>query len=1118
MIRDDATLAQLRAARPDASTWLAANAGSGKTRVLTDRVARLLLSGSDPQNILCLTYTKAAAAEMQNRLFRRLGTWAMLPDAELRLALAELGEPVGAATGALVRARRLFAQAMEVPGGLRIQTIHAFCAGLLRRFPLEAGVTPQFSEMDDRSGTLLRAGILDRMADGPDRTVLDAFLRLAGGDDLEPLLAEICSRGALFAQPFDESGLRSELGLAATDSMAALIADLLSDDARDLLRRVQALCAAGSTNDVKAADKLAGITGTAADLPVLENLLLWGETTRRQEPFSARTGAFPTSGSRDKDPELIAELDDYMERVAAARPVRLGLVALLRARALHDFAHRFVTLYEAAKARRGLLDFDDLISRARRLLEDPAVAQWVLFKLDGGIDHILVDEAQDTSPEQWAVVRGLTQEFAAGQGARDDVRRTIFVVGDLKQSIYSFQGADPEAFDRMQAHFAAELARIGDSLETGSLLHSFRSAPSVLRAVDEVFQGPHLAGLGRDAPQHRAFKADMPGRVDLWPPVPEAPKDADDRHWTEPMDRVGKRHHRRILAERIADRVQEMVGTALIPTGSGSNLRPVHEGDILILVQRRSDLFTDIIRELKARGLRVAGADRLRVGAELAVRDIGATLRFLAMAEDDLSLASALRSPLFGWSEEELYRLAAFRPQGASLWQALRGSGRAGTLAILDDLRGQADFLRPYDLIARLLIRHDGRRRLIARLGTEAEDGIDALMAQALAFEQGAVPGLTGFVDWMQTDETDLKRQMEGRGDSIRVMTVHGSKGLEAPIVILPDTAKRQLRGRGTIVSIGGHPVWAAPSGEATAAQTAIRDEAKRKEEEERRRLLYVAMTRAESWLIVAAAGETGVGGESWHAMVAEGLERAGAAVAEMPGGPGLRLENGDWDSGPIEGKQSLTSGPEPVSAEFAPVETLPEIAATPITPSGLGGAKILPGDTDPDEGEAAMARGSLIHLLLEHLPAAAADRRADLARSLIDGSPDRDLLGATEGLIADVLAMADMDLLAEPALTEIMVTAPLPDGRRVTGLIDRLILRDDRAIVVDYKTNRVVPRNAAEVPEGILRQMGAYALAVQQIWPDRVVETAILWTADATVMPLPRALVMAALQRAAPA
>ena len=1123
MIRDDATERQVRAADPTNSTWLSANAGSGKTRVLTDRVARLLLDGTDPQNILCLTYTKAAASEMQNRLFRRLGEWAMMEDASLRDALVQLGTPQAIT---LRSARTLFARAIETPGGLRIQTIHSFCAGLLRRFPLEAGVSPQFTEMEDRTAQLLRAEVVDAMASGPERSLVDALAFQAPEGDFDDLLREITGRREAFLGAPDDEGLARYFDLPAGLTLARFYDVCLDPDDLDTLGALRVLLRKGSVTDQKAADRLDAVdlkaTPDAGLLDLLENLLLFGASAAA--PFGAKIGKFPTKKLRESDPSLIERLDDLMARIEEGRATRLTLIALEKTRVLDAFARAFVPAYERRKLLGGMLDFDDLIGKARKLLTDPAVAQWVLFRLDGGIDHILVDEAQDTSPAQWAVIERLAQEFAAGEGAQPDRRRTIFVVGDKKQSIYSFQGADPEGFDRMQQHFAQRLEAAGAGLNRLDLEHSFRSSEAILRAVDATFVGPHREGLGSEVP-HRAFKSAMPGRVDLWPPVEKPDTETEEEDWTNPVDRPGETDPSVVLARRIADEIARMKAEETIPVErSHSGIydrRPVSEGDVLILVQRRSALFSEIIRACKAKGLNVAGADRLRIGGELAVKDIAAVLRFLALPEDDLSLACALRSPLLGWSENDLYRLAQGRP--GHLWPQLRDARTRypETLSVLDDMRRQSDFLRPYDLINRLLLRHDGRRRLLARLGPEAEDGIDALLSQALSYEQAQVPGLTGFLEWLETDDLEIKRQAESAGDRLRVMSVHGAKGLEAPIVILPDSAKRQVKLNDRIYAAGEAQLWAAgPSAAMPEPMRELREGLIDAQERERRRLLYVAMTRAESWLILCAPGDVGEAGESWHATVAEGLERIGAEAMPMPGGEGLRYAHLDWACGErLAPRAEATALPAPPRY---PAVVLPDAAQATLSPSDLGGAKVMPGDSDPDEGEAARARGTLMHLLLEHLPALPEASREAQGRRLLANAEEAAEVEETDSLLADALGLVGAPglerVFAPGTLAEAGITAALPElgDRRLHGAIDRLVIAPDRVLAIDFKTNRMVPGRAEDTPEGILRQMGAYAAMLERLWPDRRVEVAVLWTAQARLMPLPRDLVMTALRRAA--
>ena len=1112
--RDAASEAQFRAALPDASTWLAANAGSGKTKVLTDRVARLLLRGVQPQHILCLTYTKAAASEMQNRLFQRLGEWAMLGDTELAAALEELGASDVAHGEGLAQARTLFARAIETPGGLKIQTIHSFCSSLLRRFPLEAGVSPQFAEMEDRAATLLRAEIVEDIARGPEAHLVDALARHVDGSDFDELTAAICQRRAEFAAPLDRAGLLKLFELPEGFDAGALEDLVFLGGEADLLARTREMLVQGGTNDQKAAAKLAGI-GVASidDLPLLESVFLTGASAK--EPFTAKIGSFPTKKLREAHADLMDRLEPFMLRVEDARAKRLALMAAEKSEDLHAFAAAFLPEYERRKQLRGWLDFDDLILKARNLLNDPAVAAWVLYRLDGGIDHILVDEAQDTSPVQWDVIEKLAQEFTSGAGARSEVERTIFVVGDKKQSIYSFQGADPDAFDRMQEEFGQRLAKTGAGLQNAALEFSFRSSAAILKLVDLVFQDFPRAGFHKES-LHRAFKSDLPGRVDLWPAV-EKVDEEEDRDWTDPVDRPGARHHTVILAERIAREIKRMIDDKVTipedgPTRGTFQRRPVHAGDFLILVQRRSELFSEIIRACKAARLPIAGADRLKVGAELAVKDIAALLSFLATPEDNLSLAAALKSPLFGWSEQMLFDLAHRRKPGSYLWTALRE--RAGefrdTMEILDDLRSQTDFLRPYDLIERVLTRHKGRKRLLGRLGPEAEDGINALLSQALAYERTDIPSLTGFLVWMQTDDLEIKRQMGAAGDMIRVMSVHGSKGLEAPIVILPDTAKRKPPTDAEIIVAEGAPLWRVPKDQMPAAMLAAREAAQEKQRNERLRLLYVALTRAEKWLIVASAGELAKEGDSWYQMVEGALRTGGGVEADMPGGPGLRMQHGDWEGLELVHREAPETKAVSLPDLFtrpAPPYVAPDAT---LSPSELGGAKALLGDQGLDE-EVAKARGTALHLLLEHLPGQPQDRWPDLAQSLLENAED------TETLLAETSAvLRNPDLthvFAPDTLAEVPVTAEI-DGLRLHGVIDRLIVGPDRVLAVDFKSNATVPQTVANCPEGLLRQMGAYARALAQIYPDKTVETALLWTRNASLMPLPHDLVTAAFAR----
>ncbi|SNR32612.1 double-strand break repair helicase AddA [Paracoccus sediminis] len=1108
---NEASLNQIAAADPTRSTWLTANAGSGKTRVLTDRVARLLLAGTAPERILCLTYTKAAATEMQNRLLGRLGQWAMLPEPDLRRELADLGE--GGDRGPepdLAQARRLFARAIETPGGLKVQTIHSFCAALLRRFPLEAGVPMGFQELDDRSARALRTRIVEDMAAEGAPAVRD-LTSLVSGDNLDAFLAGLSD--ADFPREPDPAPIWRAMGLPPGLDRAALLAQVFDGGEGDLFDVVVPILQRSGAKDSKLAEQLAGGNWHdpgPADLNRLCQCLLFGAKAR--VPFGPKIGDIPTKALREGAcAPFMPDLESLMVRVAEARPLSLGLALAEKTLALHRFGHEFTRRLAIEKAAHGWLDFDDLIRRTADLLDESSMAQWVLWRLDGGIDHILVDEAQDTSPEQWRVIRRLTDEFTSGQGAHDRPR-TLFVVGDPKQSIYSFQGADIAVFESVRDRFRQDFDNVGQPMQQRGLSHSFRSSPAILSLVDTVFSGDAAQGLG-DPPRHIAFRDTMPGRIDIWPPLPE-PEKPDDGDWTRPVDAPAENAADTQLARAIARQVKAIIGTPILDARSG-RVRAIGPGDVQILVQRRAGLFDDLIRELKAAGLPVAGADRLKLAAELAVRDITATLSAISTPEDDLCLAAVLKSPLFNLSEDDLYRLAVGRGR-QFLWERLRESRHRPAFEVLFDLLTQADNLRPYDLISRLLVRHGGRAALLARLGPEAEDGIDELLSQALAYDRVETPSLTGFLVWLGSDDVQIKRQMPGGANGlIRVMTVHGSKGLESPVVILPET-KRRKPGRGQqTIRLDALPAWRGTAAERPdAVAEAVADHDLR-QEQERRRLLYVAMTRAESWLIVAAAGDTGSGLESWHSMVAVGAERCTLerVAIDIDGvGAAQRLFFGDWPDQAVTLDRVLAPMvPAPDWAGRRAPPPPPRMLATAAT--ALGGAKVLGDGGDDSDPAAAMLRGTRLHLLLEHLPHQPATDWPRIARALLAGAegglPDAAELSWLLSEAAAVIGAPALSSVMTPdpgaqILTEVALTAPLPGLGMIHGAIDRLIVGDRRILAVDFKSNAVVPPRPEDTPEGILRQMAAYRAALRMIWPGRPVQIAVLWTAARSLMPIP--------------
>lgn len=1131
------TDAQRAAADPAHSAWVGANAGSGKTRVLTERVARLLLAGTGPGRILCLTYTKAAAAEMQTRLFDRLGRWAMADDAALADELAAIsGIEARPDVARLDEARRLFAAALETPGGLKIQTIHAFCAALLVRFPLEAGLSPRADLMDDRTATLMLRRIASDMARAAETgadTAFDAAARRLNEADMDRLVgAVLAERGRLGAEDLEDA--LGRLFGAAADGPEAVAARALSRlDALELRlpAMAAALVASGGRDGTRGEDLTRALERSASPaLGRAHALVAASLTSGKPYKAAAKKATVAENPWLEAAYERLADWAQETDRALGAAETAQ------RSRDLHRFAAALLARYEAAKRARGLLDYHDLIARSVALLTRSDMAAWALYKLDEGIEHVLVDEAQDTAPLQWRLIEALTAEFFAGEG-RAETRRTLFAVGDEKQSIYRFQGAEPRAFGEMRERFAARISGAGQTLTEPALETSFRSAPGILGFVDAVFQGRTAAlSASGAAIRHRASRASDGARVDLWPLAPRTERPEPPAWWameTRPSPDAPKVR----LAQSLAEEIARIIREDRRPPRDGTIGARVRPGDILVLVRTRAVLAPALIRRLKSLGVPVAGADRLRLGAELAVQDLLALLKVAVQPEDDLSLAAVLRSPLADLDEAALYDLAHGR--GGTLADALRAAteqhGQAAELVA--DVLARADYLTPHALLERILIRHDGRRRLIARLGPEAEDLIDELLEQALVYETREPPTLAGFIDWVEAESVEVKREMAGGGPEeegsgeVRVMTVHGAKGLEAPIVILPDTVGGGRRQGPRIVPADpeGPLLWLAPGARdpvTAAAEVAAREEDAR----ETLRLLYVALTRAEDWLILCGAEAERRPADDWYAVLettAQGLE--GAAL-QTPFGSGVRIETGTATgtgvATPEDHDPQISAHPEPLPGWLAPVaiERRPRARSpSSLLPHAAVTVREAQAEAESDRTrDAALRHGEAVHLLLERLADVEAGARSDLAERLLTAEmPDLDAterdaaLAEASGVFAAPFAAAVFGPGSVAEATLALRLEALSDTPMI-GRIDRLAVTADRVLVVDFKTDTRVPTRPADVPPAYLAQLAAYCTALGESWPDRKIEAAIVWSAVPGLMVLPADLLAGALSGAA--
>jgi ATP-dependent helicase/nuclease subunit A len=1133
---------QRHAADPRRSAFVTANAGSGKTKTLIDRVARLLLAGARPETILCVTYTKAAAAEMQRRLFRRLGDWSVLADADLRGRLAELlGQDGGLlGPGDLSRARALFAQALETPGGLKIQTIHAFCEKLLRRFPIEAGVSPGFKVMDDPAAAAVAAAARKAVAHhalAHDDIVAQAYARFSVALDFgsfNAMFGEFEARRGVLAAFLDAQGgpggaeawVWRTCGLDAGERPEHVEAAAVADLDRRLLRDAAEALGQGGATDQKHAAAIRALA--EAGQPAFADLLAAFFTEKGEGTPIAHFAK--TSGLKAHEP-LRAGILAEQDRLAAARERMRGARTAVETVDALVLAWAYLTAYGVEKSYAGALDFGDLVEKASALISRRQSAAWVLYKLDGGIDHILVDEAQDTAPDQWEIVRALTGEFFAGAGVvqlRADLQRTVFVVGDEKQSIYSFQGADPRRLREETSGLMAQIAGAGCEGAVVPLVASWRSTEDVLAFVDAVFEQGVPPNDG--ALHHAPMRVGHRGCVDIWPLVQE-PKGEERQAWDAPLDAEGDEAANRRLARAIATEIRRVVVSGEAVHDEADGLRAARPRDFLILVRRRGALFEEILRALKQANLPVGGADRLALSGHIVFDDLLALARFVLFPGDDLTVAALLRSPFCDVDDESLYRLAKGRT--GSLWAALQaraGDDAGWTLAhAFLEARIGARAKRPYEFFAQALNARDGagrsmRARLLRRLGREAEDAIGEFLAQVLAAEGRGIEDLESLAADFASLDIVVKREMEAGRDEVRVMTAHGAKGLEAPIVFLPEAALASTaRGSPLLETEDGGVLWSPVAKADCPAAAAARERRTLKDEEESQRLLYVALTRARERLVICgriAANRKEEGLKGWW-------EKICAALTHAQIEPELReVACGDLivrRYGPSPATRARRDAVERETGAlpgWAGETARPEAFARYASPSAIGtrddGA--APSPLLAQGGLGRFRRGDLIHRLLQFLPDIAPDERGAAARSLLAREPDlteahrREMSAAAFAVLQDARFAEVFGPGSRPEVAIAGSSPRLPTGLSVSGRVDRLVVLPDKVLVVDFKTNRPAPAAISAADPAYVRQMAIYAAVLGEIFPHRAIEAALVWTDGPKLMPVPENLMAEAL------
>jgi len=1158
----EATVRQRAASDPFISSWVGASAGSGKTKVLTDRMLRLLLPredgrpGTPPEKILALTFTKAGANEMAQRLSKQLSAWAVMDTEKLSDAMEKDLFGRAPTSSELDAARKLFARVVDTPGGMKIMTIHSFCQSILGRFPIEAGLNPNFKplEEDHAREILLQAkkSILIEAARYPASPLGKAIAGISAamneeqfGIILSAIVGERNQFRTILKKTFGVEGLYTNLcaqfeiptGLTEEDALEDFCA-MENADIDGLRAACDALSLSTKSTDNK---KSAAMEGFLAAPP-----------EKRAGLYDDYRGGFiaPSTGQPyanaatkevlDKNPAIETILQTEAARIIAFEDTRKKIACAAISRDLFRVADAVLEQYAAEKSAQGALDFDDLILKTLDLLRGDVpkfkgldATPWIMYKLDEGLDHILVDEAQDTNPEQWDIIRLLAEEFFTGEGARD-ILRTLFVVGDEKQSIFSFQRAAPERFEEMHRYFEKKIRDAGHIFRHIDINTSFRSVESVLDAVDTVFSGG--PDLGTRYLNHIPKRAGQAGIVEVWPVFRGSQQTDEEENttgtgagWGVPDRIVESQSGAAQMAAHIAKTIAGWIE-------SGEKLesydRPVRAGDILILVRSRNAFVAQLVRALKKAKVAVSGVDRMILEEQLVVQDLCAASAFALLPEDDLTLACLLKSPFIGMEEKTLYDLSYKR--SGSLWESVKKNGDRKVVSWLEQLIARAGADRPYEFYSRILQEscpadaHGGMRSIRLRLGDDALDPVDEFLNIALGYEVSHTSGLQGFLKWLEEDNRQIKRELDEGGGAVRIMTVHGAKGLQAPIVFLPDTIRTNASAKSDSL------FWPHRTGldlpfyvSSKAASPALADRARllleQKAEEEYRRLLYVAMTRAEERLYIG--GYVGKRGPSATGKIAYWYDDIRASMAAHPDIE--EIESGVTDKDGVDmpilrlarkasAKPDNTAKNKAESENTdivppgwaslpAPVEPTPPRPLAPSRPSESEPAAASPLAASQ---EYRFKRGTVTHKLLQFLPSLPADARRAAAQKFLARSALA-LPPALQKDIADeVAAILEHpvfgDIFGPRSMAEIPLTGMLDGNLLVSGQIDRLLVTETDILIIDYKTNRPPPQRLEDVAPVYLRQMGTYARLLKTIYPGRTVRAALLWTDGARLMEIP--------------
>jgi ATP-dependent helicase/nuclease subunit A len=1118
----DIIATQQRASDISQSVWVSASAGSGKTTVLTNRLIVLLLNNIQPSKILCITFTKNAAAEMRNRINEKLSEWILFSDEKLKNSVETLiGKTPNEAT--LQNARTLFAKILDNADELKILTIHAFCQQIMKRFPFEAGIIPNFEIADER---LEKEFLLEATKDLLTKKTLEPRLQKAikkiaiqtNQKNFNELLSELLNNRNKLIHLKQFFGGESNI----IDAIYKTLGLNLKDTEEKIFKEFLEYNSLNKQEFEKIYETIQRI-GTLKDKQKYEILKQWAnQPEKRRENFKEYKNIFITQRKKEKKEKLITDkpkrlcpqsneiLLQEQNRIYQFVETLKSLKIAELTKSLLILSYEILQKYSFLKLERGILDYNDLIIKTKDLLSDNTNSQWVSFKLDEGIHHILVDEAQDTSPYQWNIIKAIVDEFFQ----QENCDKTILVVGDEKQSIFSFQGADPKAFAFMHNHYKQLCQDSNNCFETIPFVNSFRSLSAILQLVDKIFEPEDMrkaiSQLVKEPIKHNPLRIGL-GKIEVWPLISKEKEDKSKEFtWQLPFQSKIKISNIEKLAKLIAEKIQAWIkNKKIILDKKTGEKRLLRYSDIMILLRKRGRFADFLIKALNKKNIPVSGIDRLKLTENIIIKDLIALGNFILFPEDNLNLANIIKSPIIGLNEDDLFNLCA--QNKISLWQTIKQNPQyKKTKDYLEEIIEKSKLLTPYELFVYILDIKNGRDKIINRFTETAHDLLNEFLNLLKAFEKNHIPSLNNFMNYLKIAPITIKRDMEQTLNEVRVMTTHGAKGLQAPIIFLPDsyhsnidvtTNKNKIYWLKDLNNNYELPFWNGEQENNNEFILKLKEEWTKECKNEYLRLLYVALTRAENELYICGWCLTNPYKGNWYNLILDIAAKSGIEK---------KFDFESESSGYIIGEDDeFASDLHKQESEYLPkkqdketdrilqnlIPCKKEKESTKIIhPSEFYSHRDR--DSSPADSSEAIIQGQAAHKLLEILPQIKLEEREQVLDYYLHNSFNKLKPAIQEKIRNNILKILNefKDLFVEESRSEVPIAGYI-DNQIVSGQIDRLIIKNDKIMIVDYKNSRKFFKNENEIPEEYKKQLWLYKELTAQIYPAKEIECYILWT-----------------------